>query len=182
MRFSVGRGKKSANIFAENMPLFASSRQIEILGNGGSIYGLNPEIAWNYGVSFLQGFDLWHRKADFTLDFYRTDFTNQVVVDWESPTQIRFYNLDGKSYSNSFQAELDYNVMEHWDWRLAYKYYDVQTDYLEGRKERPLRPGTGFLPIPRMKPIYTMTESSGNLMPLTTGWGHSDTPPRKPVP
>lgn len=140
LRFSVGRGKKSANIFAENMPLFASSRQIEILGNGGSIYGLNPEIAWNYGVSFLQGFDLWHRKADFTLDFYRTDFTNQVVVDWESPTQIRFYNLDGKSYSNSFQAELDYNVMEHWDWRLAYKYYDVQTDYLEGRKERPFTP------------------------------------------
>jgi len=140
LRASVGRGKRAANIFAENMQLFASNRQIQILDDGGKIYGLDPEIAWNYGVSFLQSFNVFERKANVSLDFYRTDFTDQVVVDWENPTSIRFYNLQGKSFANSFQLEVDYEPIDHWDWRFAYKYYDVQTDYLEAKLERPLTP------------------------------------------
>lgn len=139
-RFSIGRGKRSANIFAENMQLFATSRQINILDDGGKIYGLNPEIAWNYGLSFMQGFNLFERKATLILDYYRTDFSNQVIIDWETPTEINFYNLTGESYANSFQAELDYNLLDSWDWRFAYKYYDVQTKYTLEKLERPLTP------------------------------------------
>ncbi len=137
-RASFGRGKRSANIFTENQQLFATSRQINILNSDGNIYGLDPETAWNYGVSYLQGLNLLGRKADITFDFYRTDFTNQVVVDWENPQEINFYNLDGKSFANSFQAELNHNTFEGFDLRLAYKFYDVQTDYNSGRLERPL--------------------------------------------
>ena len=139
-RFSIGRGKRSANIFAENQQLFATSRSINIEDEGGKIYGLDPEIAWNFGFSFLQGFNLFNRKGDITLDYYRTDFTNQVVADWENPQVISFYNLDGKSYANSFQAEVNYNILEHVDLRMAYKFYDVQTDYTSGKLERPLTP------------------------------------------
>ena len=53
LRFSFGRGKRAANIFAENQRLFASSRTINIQNTEGNIYGLNPEIAWNYGISFF---------------------------------------------------------------------------------------------------------------------------------
>ncbi|WP_179349915.1 TonB-dependent receptor [Winogradskyella pacifica] len=140
LRFSIGRGKRSANIFAENQNMFASSRQINILNSGGKIYGLDPEIAWNYGVSYLQGFNLFDRKADVTFDFYRTDFQNQVVVDWENPYEVNFYNLEGDSYANSFQFEFNYNVFEHFDLRMAYKYYDIQTDYTSGKLEKPLVP------------------------------------------
>jgi len=35
LRFSAGRGKRSANIFAENQQLFASSRAFEILNSDG---------------------------------------------------------------------------------------------------------------------------------------------------
>ena len=140
LRASVGRGKRSANIFAENQNLFASSRQINILDAGGEIYGLDPEIAWNYGVSFLQGFNLFERKADITLDYYRTSFENQVVVDWENPYEINFYNLDGQSFANSFQFEFNYNIAKGLDLRAAYKYYDIQTDYTEGRRIKPLVP------------------------------------------
>ncbi|NNL81991.1 MAG: TonB-dependent receptor, partial [Winogradskyella sp.] len=139
-RVSVGRGKRSANIFAENQNLFSSSRQINILNSDGPIYGLQPEIAWNYGISYLQGFNLFGRKADVTFDFYRTDFENQVVVDWENPFEINFYNLEGESYANSFQFEFNYNMAERLDLRTAYKYYDVQTDYLSGKLEKPLVP------------------------------------------
>ncbi|PWH84360.1 TonB-dependent receptor [Algibacter marinivivus] len=139
-RASFGRGKRSANIFTENQQLFSTSRQINILNSGGNIYGLDPEIAWNYGFSYLQGFNLFGRKADMTFDFYKTDFTNQVVVDWENPQEINFYNLDGKSFANSFQVELNYNVFEGFDLRTAYKFYDVKTDYNSERLERPLTP------------------------------------------
>jgi len=137
---SVGRGTRSANFFAENQSIFATSRAINILNSGGAVYGLDPEIAWNYGLSYLQGFNLFGRKADIALDFYRTDFQNQVVVDWENPDQLNFYNLAGKSFANSFQVELNYDAFEDFNLRTAYKYYDVQSDYLSGRFSKPLIP------------------------------------------
>ena len=140
LRFSVGRGKRSANIFAENQSMFATSRAINVLSASGKIYGLNPEIAWNYGVSFLQGFNLFGRKADVTFDYYKTDFKNQVVVDYENPLEVNFYNLNGKSVANSFQTEFNYNIIEHVDLRLAYKFYDVKTQYNSGKLTKPLTP------------------------------------------
>src|SRR5690606_33890894 len=83
---------------------------------------------------------LFERKADITLDYYKTDFTNQVVVDFENPQEVNFYNLDGKSFANSFQAEFNYNVFEGVDLRTSYKFYDVQTQYTSGRLEKPLTP------------------------------------------
>jgi outer membrane receptor for ferrienterochelin and colicin len=140
LRASIGRGKRSANIFAENQNIFATSRQINVLNITGEVYGLDAEIAWNYGVSYLQGFNLFNRKGDLTLDFYITDFQNQVVVDYENPTEVNFYNLEGDSYANSFQAEFNYNVFEYFDLRLAYKHYDVKTDYISGKFTKPLMP------------------------------------------
>ena len=138
-RASIGRGKRSANIFAENQNLFSTSRVIRINPSSeGSIYGLEPEIAWNYGVSYLQGFNLFGNKADVTFDYYRTDFQNQVVVDWENPREISFYNLEDESFANSFQTEFNYNLFEGFDARLAYKYYDIKTKYQTGKKIKPL--------------------------------------------
>lgn len=139
LRFSAGRGKRIANIFAENQKFFSSSRQVNLLEQGGKIYGLNPETAWNYGVSFLQGFELLGRSGDISVDFYRTDFQNQIVVDWENPRTISFYNLDGKSYANSLQVEFNYELFKQFDLKAAYKYYDVQTDYISGKKAQPLQ-------------------------------------------
>ena len=144
LRASIGQGRKSANIFAENQQLFASSRQIDIQSSGGKIYGLDPEVAWNYGVSYLQGFNLFNRKGDITFDYYRTHFQNQVVVDWENPQRISFYNLDGESYANSFQTEINYFINDYLNLRLAYKYYDIQTDYTSGKLSKPLTPNHRF--------------------------------------
>lgn len=144
LRASIGQGRKSANIFAENQQLFASSRQINIQDAGGKIYGLDPEVAWNYGVSFLQGFNLFDKKGDISVDFYRTQFQNQVVVDWENPQEISFYNLQGDSYANSFQTEINYNLARHFDVRLAYKYYNIETDYDSGKQIKPLTPNHRF--------------------------------------
>jgi outer membrane receptor for ferrienterochelin and colicins len=140
LRFSAGRGKRTANIFAENQTLFASSRIFDITNSGGKIYGLDPEIAWNYGLSFTQGFKIFGKNADVTADFYRTDFQNQVVVDvMKSPQEVVFHNLGGASYANSFQLEFNYELAKHFELRTAYKYYDIKTDYLTGMYQKPLQ-------------------------------------------
>ena len=140
IRFSAGRGKRAANIFAENQQLFASSRVFSVLDTNGKIYGLNPEIAWNYGISFTQNFKLFGKSADVTLDCYRTDFQNQAIVDlFQSPQQVLLYNLKGNSHANSFQLDFNYELVKHFNLRTAYKYYDIATDYLSGSYQRPLQ-------------------------------------------
>ena len=144
IRFSLGSGRKVANIFAENQSLFGTNRQISILKNGGSIYGLNPEKAWNYGASIRQIFNLLGSGGDITLDYYITNFTDQVVVDWESEGQILFYNLEGLSRANSFQLSIDYNLSQAMSLRFAYKNYDVKTTYDSGFLQRPLQAQNRF--------------------------------------
>jgi outer membrane receptor for ferrienterochelin and colicins len=140
LRFSMGRGKRSANIFAENQQLFASSRTFDVLGSNGKIYGLNPEIAWNYGLSFAQKFMLFGKSANVGLDFYRTAFQNQVVVDvFQSPQQVLVYDLKGKSVANSLQLEFNYEILDHFNFRSAYKFYDVRMDYILGNFQKPLQ-------------------------------------------
>ncbi|MEY8758478.1 TonB-dependent receptor domain-containing protein [Chryseobacterium tongliaoense] len=138
VRLSAGRGFRTASVFAENQQYFASNRTIEIIQNGGDIYGLKPEIAWNYGLSLQQEFKIFGRKSSIVADFFRTDFQDQVLVDLDcSPQQLTFYNLEGKSFANSFQTQWDFTPFKNFDVRLAYKYYDVQADYMDGRREVP---------------------------------------------
>ncbi len=139
LRASVGKGRRSASVYAENQQYFASSREFNIDSNGNGAYGLDPEEAWNYGVSALQKFSFLGRRAELSLDYFSTNFKNQVVVDVDSsPYEVSFYNLSGKSVANSFQTDLNYNLAKHLDLRLSYKYYNVVTDYKSGRLSKPL--------------------------------------------
>lgn len=139
IRLSAGRGQRTANIFAENTSVFVSSRQVSIIGAApGKAYGLDPEVAWNKGITIDQKFMLFNRDALLSVDYFRNDFDNQVVVDLENPREVRFYNLNGKSYSNSFQAELNIEPVKKLDVRLAYRYFDVKTTYSGKLLERPL--------------------------------------------
>lgn len=137
-RFSAGRGQRTANIFAENTGILVSARQLNIIGGvAGKAYGLDPEIAWNRGISFDQSFRLFNRKASLAIDFYRNDFTNQVVTDLETTNEIRFYNLKGKSYSNSFQTEISMEPISQFEVKMAYRFFDVKTTYGNKLLQRP---------------------------------------------
>ena len=143
-RISVGQGRKVGNIFAENQNIFASNRTIQIFPSNGSIYGLKPEIAWNYGLSITRNLNLFNRSADIILDFYNTTFLNQVVADFEKLNYIQFYNLSGKSFSKSFQIELNYKASNKISTRIAYKNENVKVSYRDGFKRKPLRPYSRF--------------------------------------
>lgn len=174
IRASAGRGQRTANIFAENMSVFVSARQVNILApNTNNGYGLNPEIAWNKGISIDQKIRLFDRNAMFSVDFFRNDFTDQVVVDLENPRQIKFYNLQGNSYSNSFHAELTMTPFTKFETRIAYRYYDVKTTYSGQLLQSPfVASNRAFLSIDysisSWKFDYTITYNGQKRMPNTT--------------
>jgi len=143
IKLSFGKATRVANIFSENQKLFYSSREIIFTENSTptDFSTMKADQAWNYGVSIINSFKLFNRESQLILDYYITDFQNKVVADWETPSLINFYNLSGKSYSNSFQAQLSYTLSNSVDLLFAYKNTDAKTDYIShGRLKNPLTP------------------------------------------
>ena len=79
------------------------------------------------------------RPLNINVDLYRTEFVNQVVVDWETLDRYRFIIYQVKA-TQKFQLGLDARLFRILDARFAYKYYDVQVDYSSGRMQKPLQP------------------------------------------
>jgi outer membrane receptor for ferrienterochelin and colicins len=132
LRVGGGRGFRVCNTIAENSGILVSSRKI-IIGEN-----LRPEIAWNYGASILRKMIINGKEGVLVLDFYRTDFQNQIIVDqFISPQVVVFSNLKGKSYANSFQAEYNYELIESLTLRLAYKFYDVKATFRDQLLNKP---------------------------------------------
>jgi outer membrane receptor protein involved in Fe transport len=140
LRASVGKGWRTPNLIAENSGILSSSRQWFFPTNyDKNVFGFEPEVAWNYGINLTHDFKLNYRRGTFSVDYYYSDFTKQVVVDRDANAQqVLFYQLNGASYSNSLQIQLDYQPLKRFDVRLAYRWYDVKTQYQYGLLEVPL--------------------------------------------
>ena len=133
-RLSGGRGFRVANIFAENSSTFVSQRVVTIQNN------IQPEVAWNTGVSITQKFQLSERDVTLHAEYYYTNFENQLIVDRETPGLLEFHNLNGSSYSNAIQVEVGYEPWKVIQLKMAGKYLDVQSTYNTGLKQAPLIP------------------------------------------
>ncbi|MCX2740175.1 TonB-dependent receptor [Pontibacter anaerobius] len=139
VRIATGKGFRVANPIAENTAALVSARIFVAEEE------LQPEEAWNIGGSFTHYFEAAGRPGAFVTDFYHTSFTNQAVADmYSQPGAVLLYNLDGRSYSNSFQAELQYELLKGLDAKAAYKYYDVKTSYKGELLQKPMIPEHRF--------------------------------------
>ena len=132
LRLSAGKGYRTPHALAENTYLLASGRQLVI-------EPLKQEEAWNYGASASLYIPIAHKTLKLNLEYARTDFSQQTVVDYDSdPTQIRLTNLDGKSYSNTFQIDASYPLFEGFEMTAAWRWNDVKTTYGGRLLEKPL--------------------------------------------
>lgn len=132
LKLSGGKGYRNADIIAENIGLLASSKKLIFKEN------LNIEQAWNYGISYTKFFKLFTRKGTFIVDLFRTDFVNQIIVDMDSRyDQVSFYNLNGQSYSNSFQIEVILEPIERFEINGAFRLNDVHTTINEKLQSKP---------------------------------------------
>ena len=130
LRALAGSGQRSPTVLMERQSLMASSRAFNFSGdNVDGIYGLDMEKAWNFGFNISKSFTLDYREGSIQFDVYRTQFENQVVVDMENSYEVNIYNLDGESFSNTAQLQIDYELIKFLDIRLAYRWVQVQTDY-----------------------------------------------------
>ncbi|MDR1055359.1 MAG: TonB-dependent receptor [Prevotellaceae bacterium] len=136
-RASAGRGYRSPNVIAENIGLMASSRHYNI----GSIEALDIEKAWNYGASMMFYIPLYEdHKMSIGVDYYRTNFDNQVIVDMEyqaeqGQRQIYFYNLKGKSYANAWQIDANLTPFKGFDIYAAFRVNDTKITYSKDGRE-----------------------------------------------
>ncbi len=148
LRLSAGRGYRSPNVLAENSTMFASSRHIVFVDTP------KMEEAWNYGLNLTKGIDIGWREIVINADFYRTDFVNQIVLDRDADAhQVRIYNLNGKSYSNSAQIEANCEIFRDFDLTLAFRYNDVKMTINDTLREKPF--------VNRYKGLVTMSYAPG---------------------
>ena len=120
-RASIGTGFRTINLFSEYSNILASSRNIIITET------LEPEKVLNYGADILYYFGFNGVGGSVNVDFYRTDFSNKIIPDYDtSPQEVIFANLSGKAFSNVFQGEVNATILNNFDLKLAYKYIDIQ--------------------------------------------------------
>ncbi|MDR0694212.1 MAG: TonB-dependent receptor [Prevotellaceae bacterium] len=141
LRASGGRGFRTANVIADNIGMLATGRKIQIADD------LQQEEAWTFGGSLSWYFPWGYDDASISVDYFRTDFTHQVLVDaerylYEPPQDYSVYwvyNLQGKSYSNTFQVDFSVQPAERFTLLAAFRYTDAKTAYAYDRlRERPL--------------------------------------------
>lgn len=121
IRALAGTGFRTSKTIMENISALASSRTIIIDSN------LRPEKAFNTGISFTQEFKVGKNNWMFNVDYYYTEFLNQVVVDYDMDVhELNMYNLTGESFAHSFQVDLDMMITKTLQFKVAYKYYDVK--------------------------------------------------------
>ncbi|MFY0601313.1 MAG: carboxypeptidase-like regulatory domain-containing protein [Cyclobacteriaceae bacterium] len=122
LRVSAGKGYRTSNIIAENTQAFVSSRKLVVKEK------LDPEESWNFGGSFTKEIYIGSEKINLIADYFHTRFQNQVVTDLDqNSSEVSFYNLNGKSFANSYQVEIAASIDDHFSTKGAYKYYDVKS-------------------------------------------------------
>lgn len=148
LRLSAGKGYRSPNVLAENSTMLASSRAIRFLEQP------KMEEAWNYGLNLSKHFDVGEKEIQLLFDAYRTDFVNQIILDRDADAhEIRIYNLNGKSYSNCAQIQLDYELFKNFDVSAAFRYTDVKMTINDSLREKPF--------VNRYKGLLTLSYAPG---------------------
>lgn len=122
LRANIGTGWRTTNLFSENINLLVSSRDIIFAE------AMKPEKALNYGFSFTQNFNTEDEDVigHFMVDFYRTEFQNQIFPDYDSdPTKAIVKNFEDPSISNGFQLEFFVKLWDQIEFKAGYTYLDV---------------------------------------------------------
>ena len=134
IRASIGRGFYSPNIISDNIGMLATGRKIVIDPD------IKMEKAWTMGLSFTQNFKVSENQSGYvSVDFFHTNFQNQTIVDVEESDQyIRIGNLNGKSYSNSYQIDFSIDPFERFNVFSTFRYNQTKVDMSRGLVEKPL--------------------------------------------
>lgn len=134
-RASGGRGYRSPNVVVDNIGMLSTGREISIAPN------LDMEDAWTYGGNITGYLPIGeNRNSYLSFDYFRTDFNRQIVVDQEFDlSKVSIYNLDGKSFTNTYQFDFSIEPIERFIIIATYRYTDAKVTLAgQGLVERPM--------------------------------------------
>ncbi len=134
-RASGGRGYRSPNVIVDNIGMLSTGREISIDPN------LDMEDAWTYGANFTAYLPVGGNNNSYlSFDYFRTDFNKQVIVDQEADlSKVRVYNLDGRSFTNTYQADFSIEPIERFVIITTFRYTDAKVTLAgQGLVERPM--------------------------------------------
>ena len=168
LRASVGKGYRTARPLAENSYLLASARQPVIDPD------LHQEEAWNYGVSTALNIPVGEKTLTLGAEYFYTDFLHQTVIDLDTdPHAVHFTNLDGQSYSHTWQLEATCALLDDLTLTATYRRSHVKTTYGGTLREKPLTNSYKGLLTASYKPglgkwqlDVTLQLNGGGRMPL----------------
>ncbi len=135
LRASGGRGFRSSNVIADNLGMLSTGRDIRIDNN------LDIEDAWTYGANLTSYFSLgFGEDASLSFDYFRTDFNKQIIVDQERDMRyVWLYNLDGRSFTNTYQLDFTVEPIERFTILATFRYTDARVTLNgQGLVEKPL--------------------------------------------
>ena len=138
-RASAGKGYRSPNLLADNIGVLSTGRRFDIEND------LDIESAWTYGLNLTLDLPFgYNGPSSLSLDYFRTDFNNQIIVDqeylWKAELPaVYFYNLDGRSFTNTYQADFTTTPFKGFTLLATFRYNDSKVTLRgQGLVDRPL--------------------------------------------
>jgi hypothetical protein len=123
IRISGGRGFRTVNPIVENASWMVSSREYQVQ----SAHLI--EDGWSAGAGAAYCFKLGDREGTIRMDYRFTGFTDQVTVDLDADAAlVVLRQAEGFSRSHAAQAELDMELVDGLEFRLAGKLEDVRVE------------------------------------------------------
>ena len=144
LRGSAGLGYRPTDIITDNIGIMATGRRIVFDTPFGRDFD-RMERALTAGGSFAQTFStIDYQDMTISFDYFRTELYHSVIVDQERDAEnIYIYTTDGKSYTNTYQADLSWTPVERLDIFATFRYTDskytiTRADGTQQLVERPL--------------------------------------------
>lgn len=146
LRASAGKGYRTPQLLAENVPMLLSGRTLYV-ENSESFF-FPQEEAWNYGLSTSLSLPIADRTLALNAEYYYTDFVQQLVIEYPEvyyhqgeadAWAIVMHPLTGQSYSHTLQVDATYPFFDGFEAMAAFRYNDARTTYRDGNlRRRPL--------------------------------------------
>ena len=119
LRFNGGRGVRQANPIVDNFGILSTGKWF-----AGDVGTRVWEDSWTYGGNATYYLS---EKTYLSLDFFRTSFVQQCLLNREVDMVAHFYTLDGHpSWSNTFQADFSTEPVERLSLNLTARYTNAQ--------------------------------------------------------
>lgn len=137
IRANGGRGLRYSTPLVDNIGVFSTGKTFE-----GDYDSHILEDAWTFGgnITYYLPFGA-SSNTYLSLDYFRTQFAEQMVVDYEyAPNQIWFYALgDGRSFTDNYQLDFSVDPVERFNITATFRYTNAKIELLgKGLVDKPM--------------------------------------------